>query len=88
LLDNFGVDPLVLRLLVAPEPANCLLSPVAMAAFLPQRRGKQLTLNQIFLGMLPFMAIQIHSDCSAVSVPSHLAVVAIAGTSNSIPVKP
>ena len=61
LLDNFGVDPLFFGLLVALNLQTAFLSPpVAMAAFyLKGVAPKHVTLNQIFLGMLPFMAIQI-----------------------------
>ena len=61
LLDNFGVDPLFFGLLVALNLQTAFLSPpVAMAAFyLKGVAPKHVTLNQIFLGMLPFMGIQI-----------------------------
>jgi len=61
LLDNFGVDPLFFGLLVALNLQTAFLSPpVAMAAFyLKGVAPKHVTLNQIFAGMLPFMAIQV-----------------------------
>ena len=61
LLDNFGVDPLFFGLLVALNLQTAFLSPpVAMAAFyLKGVSPPHVTLNQIFLGMLPFMGIQI-----------------------------
>jgi len=61
LLDNFGVDPLFFGLLVALNLQTAFLSPpVAMAAFyLKGVAPPHVTLNQIFLGMLPFMAIQV-----------------------------
>ncbi|MDP3167167.1 MAG: TRAP transporter large permease subunit [Hydrogenophaga sp.] len=61
LLDNFGVDPLFFGLLVALNLQTAFLSPpVAMAAFyLKGVSPKHVTLNQIFVGMLPFMGIQI-----------------------------
>ncbi|MEO7641929.1 MAG: TRAP transporter large permease subunit, partial [Ramlibacter sp.] len=61
LLDNFGVDPLFFGLLVALNLQTAFLSPpVAMAAFyLKGVSPRHVTLNQIFLGMLPFMGIQI-----------------------------
>ena len=61
LLDNFGVDPLFFGLLVALNLQTAFLSPpVAMAAFyLKGVAPKHVTLNQIFLGMLPFMGIQL-----------------------------
>ncbi|MGA0570299.1 TRAP transporter large permease subunit [Variovorax sp. VNK109] len=61
LLDNFGIDPLFFGLLVALNLQTAFLSPpVAMAAFyLKGVSPPHVTLNQIFLGMLPFMGIQI-----------------------------
>jgi len=61
LLDNFGVDPLFFGLLVALNLQTAFLSPpVAMAAFyLKGVAPPHVTLNQIFAGMLPFMAIQV-----------------------------
>jgi tripartite ATP-independent transporter DctM subunit len=61
LLDNFAVDPLFFGLLVALNLQTAFLSPpVAMAAFyLKGVSPPHVTLNQIFAGMLPFMAIQI-----------------------------
>jgi len=61
LLDHFGVDPLFFGLLVALNLQTAFLSPpVAMAAFyLKGVSPPHVTLNQIFLGMLPFMGIQI-----------------------------
>ncbi|HYN57989.1 MAG TPA: TRAP transporter large permease subunit [Rubrivivax sp.] len=61
LLDNFGVDPLFFGLLVALNLQTAFLSPpVAMAAFyLKGVSPPHVTLNQIFVGMLPFMGIQI-----------------------------
>ncbi|WP_454055651.1 TRAP transporter large permease [Cupriavidus sp. Marseille-Q8015] len=61
LLDNFGIDPLFFGLLVALNLQTAFLSPpVAMAAFyLKGVAPPHVTLNQIFAGMLPFMAIQL-----------------------------
>lgn len=61
LLDHFGVDPLFFGLLVALNLQTAFLSPpVAMAAFyLKGVAPPHVTLNQIFVGMLPFMGIQI-----------------------------
>ncbi|MEJ7929051.1 TRAP transporter large permease subunit [Ramlibacter sp. AN1015] len=61
LLDNFGVSPLFFGLLVALNLQTAFLSPpVAMSAFyLKGVSPPHVTLNQIFLGMLPFMGIQI-----------------------------
>ncbi|RZI40934.1 TRAP transporter large permease subunit [Herbaspirillum sp. HC18] len=61
LLGHFDVDPLFFGLLVALNLQTAFLSPpVAMAAFyLKGVSPPHVTLNQIFLGMLPFMAIQV-----------------------------
>ena len=61
LLPHFGVDPLFFGLLVALNLQTAFLSPpVAMAAFyLKGVSPPHVTLNQIFVGMLPFMAIQV-----------------------------
>jgi TRAP-type mannitol/chloroaromatic compound transport system permease large subunit len=61
LLPHFNVDPLFFGLLVALNLQTAFLSPpVAMAAFyLKGVSPPHVTLNQIFLGMLPFMAIQV-----------------------------
>jgi TRAP-type mannitol/chloroaromatic compound transport system permease large subunit len=61
LLKVFDVDPLFFGLLVALNLQTAFLSPpVAMAAFyLKGVSPPHVTLNQIFAGMLPFMAIQV-----------------------------
>jgi len=61
LLSNFNIDPLFFGLLVALNLQTAFLSPpVAMAAFyLKGVAPAHVSLNQIFLGMLPFMAIQV-----------------------------
>ena len=61
LLDHFDVNPLFFGLLVALNLQTAFLSPpVAMSAFyLKGVAPAHVTLNQIFLGMMPFMAIQI-----------------------------
>ena len=61
LLPKFGVDPLFFGLLVALNLQTAFLSPpVAMAAFyLKGVSPPHVSLNQIFLGMLPFMGIQV-----------------------------
>jgi len=61
LLSKFGVDPLFFGLLVALNLQTAFLSPpVAMAAFyLKGVAPPHVTLNQIFAGMMPFMAIQV-----------------------------
>ncbi|MFZ9151681.1 MAG: TRAP transporter large permease subunit, partial [Burkholderiales bacterium] len=61
LLPKFGIDPLFFGLLVALNLQTAFLSPpVAMAAFyLKGVAPKHVTLNQIFMGMMPFMVIQV-----------------------------
>jgi TRAP-type mannitol/chloroaromatic compound transport system permease large subunit len=61
LLPHFHIDPLFFGLLVALNLQTAFLSPpVAMAAFyLKGVAPPHVTLNQIFLGMMPFMGIQI-----------------------------
>jgi TRAP-type mannitol/chloroaromatic compound transport system permease large subunit len=61
LLGHFNVDPLFFGLLVALNLQTAFLSPpVAMAAFyLKGVAPPHVTLNQIFGGMMPFMAIQV-----------------------------
>ena len=61
LLSHFNIDPLFFGLLVALNLQTAFLSPpVAMAAFyLKGVAPPHVTLNQIFLGMMPFMAIQV-----------------------------
>ena len=61
LLAKFNVDPLFFGLLVALNLQTAFLSPpVAMAAFyLKGVSPPHVSLNQIFAGMMPFMAIQV-----------------------------
>jgi TRAP-type mannitol/chloroaromatic compound transport system permease large subunit len=61
LLSHFNIDPLFFGLLVALNLQTAFLSPpVAMAAFyLKGVSPPHVTLNQIFAGMMPFMAIQV-----------------------------
>jgi TRAP-type mannitol/chloroaromatic compound transport system permease large subunit len=61
LLQTFEIDPLFFGLLVALNLQTAFLSPpVAMAAFyLKGVAPPHVTLNSIFVGMLPFMGIQI-----------------------------
>ena len=61
LLPHFGIDPLFFGLLVALNLQTAFLSPpVAMAAFyLKGVSPPHVTLNQIFLGMMPYMGIQV-----------------------------
>jgi TRAP-type mannitol/chloroaromatic compound transport system permease large subunit len=61
LLAHFDINPLFFGLLVALNLQTAFLSPpVAMAAFyLKGVAPPHVTLNQIFVGMLPFMVIQV-----------------------------
>ena len=61
LLPHFNIDPLFFGLLVALNLQTAFLSPpVAMAAFyLKGVSPPHVTLNAIFMGMMPFMAIQV-----------------------------
>ena len=61
LLAHFNIDPLFFGLIVALNLQTAFLSPpVAMAAFyLKGVAPPHVTLNQIFVGMLPFMVIQV-----------------------------
>jgi TRAP-type mannitol/chloroaromatic compound transport system permease large subunit len=61
LLSYFNIDPLFFGLLVALNLQTAFLSPpVAMAAFyLKGVAPAHVTLNQIFIGMMPYMAIQV-----------------------------
>ena len=61
LLSYFKIDPLFFGLLVALNLQTAFLSPpVAMAAFyLKGVAPPHVTLNQIFIGMMPYMAIQV-----------------------------
>ncbi len=61
LLTHFNINPLFFGLLVALNLQTAFLSPpVAMAAFyLKGVAPPHVTLNQIFLGMIPFMALQL-----------------------------
>jgi TRAP-type mannitol/chloroaromatic compound transport system permease large subunit len=61
LLAHFQIDPLFFGLLVALNLQTAFLSPpVAMAAFyLKGVAPPHVSLNQIFMGMMPFMAIQV-----------------------------
>jgi TRAP-type mannitol/chloroaromatic compound transport system permease large subunit len=61
LLPHFNIDPLFFGLLVAMNLQTAFLSPpVAMSAFyLKGVAPPHVTLNQIFLGMMPFMLIQV-----------------------------
>ncbi|MGB6103249.1 MAG: TRAP transporter large permease subunit [Pusillimonas sp.] len=61
LLAHYQIDPLFFGLLVALNLQTAFLSPpVAMSAFyLKGVSPPHVTLNQIFMGMMPFMGIQI-----------------------------
>jgi tripartite ATP-independent transporter DctM subunit len=59
LLDHFGIDPLFFGLMIALNIQTSFLSPpVAMAPFyLKGVAPKHVSINQIFAGVMPFMAI-------------------------------
>jgi len=61
LLSHFSIDPLFFGLLVALNLQTAFLSPpVAMAAFyLKGVAPPHVSLNQIFIGMMPYMVIQV-----------------------------
>ena len=61
LMAHFNIDPLFFGLLVALNLQTAFLSPpVAMAAFyLKGVAPAHVTLNQIYLGMVPFMVLQV-----------------------------
>ena len=61
MLPNFGIDPLFFGLLTAVNLQTAFLSPpMAMAAYyLKGVAPPQVTLAHIFLGMIPFMLIQL-----------------------------
>jgi TRAP-type mannitol/chloroaromatic compound transport system permease large subunit len=61
MLSHFDIDPLFFGILVALNLQTAFLSPpVAMAAFyLKGVAPRHVTLNQIFAGMMPFMAIVV-----------------------------
>jgi TRAP-type mannitol/chloroaromatic compound transport system permease large subunit len=61
LLAHFNIDPLFFGLLVALNLQTAFLSPpVAMAAFyLKGVSPPHVSLNQIFMGMMPYMVIQV-----------------------------
>ena len=81
LLAHFNIDPLFFGLLVALNLQTAFLSPpVAMAAFyLKGVAPPHVSLNQIFVGMLPFMVIQMLGDLFAVHVPADRSVGAVVG---------
>jgi TRAP-type mannitol/chloroaromatic compound transport system permease large subunit len=61
MLANFGIDPLFFGLLTAVNLQTAFLSPpMAMAAYyLKGVAPPQVTLAHIFMGMIPFMLIQL-----------------------------
>ena len=61
LLEQFSIDPLLFGILVALNLQTAFLSPpVAMSAFyLKGVAPKHISINQIFAGMYPYMALQI-----------------------------
>lgn len=89
LIAQFNIDPLFFGILVALNLQTAFLSPpVAMAAFyLKGVAPPHVTLNQIFLGMMPFMGIQVIAmallyiwpEARAVAAGSALRLIAGAG---------
>ncbi len=61
LLEQFSIDPLLFGILVAQKLQTAFLSPpVAMSAYnLKGVAPKHISINQIFAGMYPYMALQI-----------------------------
>src|SRR5213594_4035132 len=61
--DNIATDPFFFGIMAALNQQTSFLSPpVAMSAFYMKGVvGKAITLNQIFIGMYPFMGIQVFS---------------------------
>src|SRR2546428_13747750 len=59
--DSIATDPFFFGIMAALNQQTSFLSPpVAMSAFYMKGVvGKAITLNQIFMGMYPFMAIQL-----------------------------
>ena len=78
LLPHFGIDPLFFGLLVALNLQTAFLSPpVAMAAFyLKGVSPPHVTLNAIFMGMMPFMGIQVLALVLLYMFPGHRALAA------------
>ena len=61
LLEQFSINPLLFGILIALNLQTAFLSPpVAMSAFyLKGVAPKHISINQIFAGMYPYMALQI-----------------------------
>jgi TRAP-type mannitol/chloroaromatic compound transport system permease large subunit len=61
--DSIATDPFFFGIMAALNQQTSFLSPpVAMSAFYMKGVvGKAITLNEIFIGMYPFMAIQVFS---------------------------
>jgi TRAP-type mannitol/chloroaromatic compound transport system permease large subunit len=71
LLNRFDIDPLFFGIMTALNQQTSFLSPpVAMSAFyLKGVAPKHVTLNQIYQGMYPYMAIQVLSMIALYLVP-------------------
>ena len=65
LLKTFQIDPLIFGVMVAVNlPTSCLSLPVARATFyLKGIAPPHVTLNQLYRGMYPFLAIQLVTQC-------------------------
>jgi TRAP-type mannitol/chloroaromatic compound transport system permease large subunit len=72
MLPNFGIDPLFFGLLTAINLQTAFLSPpMAMAAYyLKGVAPPQVTLAHIFMGMVPFMLIQLSAMILLVLFPA------------------
>jgi TRAP-type mannitol/chloroaromatic compound transport system permease large subunit len=86
LLPYFDINPLFFGLLVALNLQTAFLSPpVAMAAFyLKGVSPPHVTLNQIFLGMMPYMVIQVVAIVLLYVFPSNRLVAALFGVQQLI----
>ena len=78
LLDHFGIDPLFFGLLIALNIQTSFLSPpVAMAPFyLKGVAPKEVSINDIFAGVMPFIFIVIGSHGAALHLPADRPVAA------------
>jgi TRAP-type mannitol/chloroaromatic compound transport system permease large subunit len=72
MLPNYGIDPLFFGLLTAINLQTAFLSPpMAMAAYyLKGVAPPQVTLSHIFMGMVPFMLLQLIAMILLVTFPA------------------
>ena len=80
LLEHFGIDPLFFGLLIALNIQTSFLSPpVAMAPFyLKGVAPAHVSINDIFAGVMPFIADRAHRDGAALCLPGDRPVAAAA----------